>query len=63
MSDGVIVRMVHIRQAKMCSSGTRDFFKRHGMDWNKFLAEGLPEEEFLRTGDALARRVVEVARG
>jgi len=59
----VIVQMRHIRAAKMCSSGTRAFFKRHEMDWNKFLAEGLPASEFERTGDAMALHVVEVARG
>lgn len=56
------VTMKHIRKAKMCSGGTRDFFKRHGMDWNKFLSEGLPEEDFIATGDAMAMEVVKVAR-
>lgn len=58
----IIVKMADIRSAKMCSGGTRDFFKRHGMDWNKFLAEGLPEEQFIATGDAMAMQVVEKAR-
>lgn len=59
----VVVTMRDIRACKMCSGGTRDFFKRHGMDWNKFLAEGLPEEQFIATGDAMAMQVVEAARG
>lgn len=59
----VIVKMRDIRACKMCSGGTRDFFKRHGMDWNTFLAEGLPEEQFIATGDAMAMQVVEAARG
>lgn len=59
----VTVTMKHIRACKMCSSGTRAFFARHGMDWNKFLSEGLPEEDFIATGDAMAMQVVEVARG
>lgn len=58
----VIVQMRDIRSSKICSRGARGFFKRHGMDWDKFLAEGLPEEEFIRTGDALAMQVVEAAR-
>lgn len=58
----VIVKMKHIRQAKVCSSGARGFFERHGLDWNKFLTEGLPEEVFVETGDANALRVVEAAR-
>lgn len=59
----VVVTMRDIRACKMCSGGTRDFFKRHGMDWNKFLTEGLPEEQFIATGDAMAMQVVEAARG
>lgn len=59
----MMVYMSDIRAAKMCSKGTRDFFKRHNMDWSKFLKEGLPAEEFERTGDAMALQVVEVARG
>lgn len=59
----VIVEMKDIRACRMCSGGTRDFFRRHNMDWNKFLKDGLPEEEFIRTGDAMAMQVVEAARG
>lgn len=59
----VTVTMKDIRACRMCSSGTRDFFKRHGMDWNKFLSEGLPEDDFIATGDAMAMQVVEAARG
>lgn len=63
MTDSVIVTMRDIRAAGFCSRGTRDFFGRHEMDWSKFLKEGLPETEFLKTGDAMAYKVVEVARG
>ena len=59
----VTVTMKDIRACRMCSSGTRQFFTRHEMDWNKFLAEGLPEEDFIATGDAMAMQVVEAARG
>lgn len=59
----VIVTMKDIRSCKMCSGGTRAFFTRHGMDWNKFLKEGLPEDQFIATGDAMAMKVVEAARG
>lgn len=58
----IIVTMKDIRACKMCSGGTRDFFVRHNMDWNKFLSEGLPEEDFIATGDAMAMQVVKKAR-
>ncbi|MAQ09574.1 MAG: hypothetical protein CMQ11_07045 [Gammaproteobacteria bacterium] len=58
----IIVKMVDIRSAKLCSNGARGFFARHNLDWNKFLSEGLPEEVFIATGDDNALRVVEKAR-
>lgn len=57
------ITMAHVRQAKMCAFGTRKFFKRHNLDFKKFLAEGLDEELILSTNDAMAKQVVEVARG
>jgi hypothetical protein len=55
--------MEHVRAARMCSRGARAFFERHGLDWQRFLAEGLPAEQIEATGDAMALKVVEVARG
>lgn len=59
----VLVTMRDIRAAKMCGPGTRNFFKRHKMNWQEFITNGLPEEDFIATGDAMAMQVVEVARG
>lgn len=56
-----IVRMVHVRQAKMCSSGAREFFARHGLNWQDFLKNGINAETLRATGDAMALRVVKVA--
>lgn len=61
--EDVTVRMEHIRRARMCSRGSRAFFERHGLDWQRFLREGIPASELLATGDAMASQVVEVARG
>jgi hypothetical protein len=55
--------MRHVRQAKLCSKGARTFFKRHGLDWATFVRVGLPADTIAATGDAMALRVVEVARG
>lgn len=59
----VTITMEHVRAARMCSRGARAFFERHGLDWQRFLAEGLPAEQIEATGDAMALKVVEVARG
>lgn len=61
--EDITVRMEHIRQARLCSRGARAFFERHGLDWRQFLREGIPASELAATGDALALRAVEVARG
>lgn len=63
MSEPVIVTMRDIRAAKQCSRGTRTFFKRHGLDWDDFLTNGIPAEKLEATGDHMAIRVCEVARG
>lgn len=55
--------MKHMRLARYCSRGVRDFFARHELDYNKFLVEGIDAEELLATGDAMALAVVEEARG
>lgn len=60
--ERVIVRMGDIRAAKMCSRGTRAFFERHGLDWSKFLKEGIDAAELEQTSDAMALQVVKVAR-
>ena len=57
------IKMEHIRQARMCSRGARDFFIRHNLDWGTFLQEGIDEELLIATGDAMALQVVEVANG
>lgn len=64
MSDStVMVKMEHVRAARMCSRGARAFFQRHNLDWEAFLRVGLPAEQIEATGDAMAIRVAEVARG
>lgn len=63
MDNDVMVTMADVRAARMCSRGTRAFFERHGLDWQTFLAAGLPASVIAATGDAMALQVVEVARG
>lgn len=57
----MIIKVSDLRAAFMCRRGAVKFFKRHNLDWSKFLKEGLPEEEIAATGDAMALRVIEVA--
>lgn len=55
------IRMEHVRAAKLCSRGARQWFVRYNLDYTHFLKHGYPEDVLLATGDALARRVVDAA--
>lgn len=54
--------MRHVRQAKLCASGAREFFKKQGWDWMDFLRHGIPVETAEATGDAFALKVAACAR-
>ena len=58
----IIVRVHHIRGAKLCGNGTRAWFKHHGIDYNEFLANGLPIEQVEALNDGFAEQVCAVAR-
>jgi hypothetical protein len=62
MNPEVTVTIAHVRAAGLCVHGTRTWFARQGLDFRAFLARGLPASILLATGDAMAARVVEVAR-
>lgn len=57
------ITMRDVRAAKMCSRGARKFFRRYDLDWGEFVREGIDAEKVEATGDAMAIKVVEVARG
>ena len=45
-----------------CAKGARAFFIRYDLDWQQFRHEGLPADNLLQTGDALAVALVEWAK-
>ena len=59
----MIITTTHFRKANYCVRLSREFCKRHGLDWDKFIRQGLPEEELIATGDHMAIRLVEIAHG
>jgi hypothetical protein len=54
----MIITHADARGIRFCNRGMRAFFERHKLDWTTFIKEGLPEEEILATGDAMAEEVV-----
>lgn len=59
----LLVTMADVRAAHGCRRGALAFCLRHNLDWMEFLRVGIPAETLLATGDAMAARIVEVARG
>ncbi len=59
----MIVTLSDARELGYCSRGMRDFFRRHGLDWSRFIREGLPADDLLATGDAMVETLVEYVRG
>lgn len=62
MSDELVVHMRHVRAAKICSRGSREFFTKHGLDWSDFLDNGIPASTLERIGDPIALRAADAAR-
>lgn len=61
MSDP-LVRATHIRAVNLCARGARQWFKTHGLDYQKFLTEGLPASTIEGTNDAFGKAVAAHAR-
>jgi hypothetical protein len=59
----MIVTHDDLKALRYCNKGTRDFFKRHNLDWSEFIVNGLHETQFIKTGDAMALQLVEFTRG
>jgi hypothetical protein len=51
----------HVRAARVCMSGSRNFFAKHDLDWNDFLANGIPVSILERIGDPIALRAARQA--
>jgi hypothetical protein len=57
--------IVHVRDAVelgYCIKGIKEFCKRYGIDFRNFVKHGIDEDDLLKTGDAMAVKVVERAR-
>ena len=59
--DEVLVKIKHMRKLKYCSRGARDFANRHNLDWCRFINEGLPVEDLMKTGDTMALKLCQIA--
>lgn len=51
----------HIRAAKICMNGSRQFFVKHDLNWNDFLDNGIPVSVLKKIGDPIALRAARQA--
>lgn len=57
-----VVTVAHIRAAGLCMRGARAWAARHGVDWSRFVREGVPLTAFAGCDDPLLARVLTEAR-
>lgn len=60
-APGLRVTVQDIRAARYCLAGVRPWFRRHGFDWQAFLAQGIEAAVLRATGDALIEPVLVAA--
>ena len=58
----IIVTMEHVRGAKQCSRGAREWFKMHNLNYDDFLVNGMPVEKLESIPDAIGHHVAAYAR-
>lgn len=60
MSD-VVFYMRHVREAKLCASGARQWFQRNGFSWTDFIENGMCASRVRPLNDEFANRVIALA--
>lgn len=61
--NDIFISMNDIRAAGGCASGARAWFRRYHLDFRAFIRDGgISSSALLSTGDALAERIVFIAR-
>jgi len=58
----MIITVSDLRRSQVCPKA-RVWFAKHGLDWRDFVRNGIDADKLTATGDAIALRVVEEARG
>jgi len=58
----MIVQVRDAVELGYCIKGIKEFCKRYDIDFRNFVKHGIDEEVLLKTGDAMAVKVVERAR-
>lgn len=62
MSDDIRVYRKHLRQIEYCRRGSAAMAKRLGLDWSRFLKEGIALSELEKIDDVAVQRLVKHVR-
>jgi hypothetical protein len=62
MTASSTIHIRHIREARLCMSGAREWFASHDLSWNDFLENGIPCEVVEQIDDHFGKIVSEIAR-
>jgi len=60
MTDHDRITLDDLRRAGYCAPGAKGWFAQYRLDFRDFVFNGIDRETFLNTGDAMAKRVVEL---
>lgn len=58
----VLVKMHHAKSLNYCSKGVKHWCVQHGINYIKFIKEGIDEDIILAIDDSMSKKVVERAR-
>jgi hypothetical protein len=52
------INKIYFCRGRYCRIGLRRFCAEHGIDWDRFMSQGIDSSVLLATGDAMALRLV-----
>lgn len=58
----MLIKMHHAKSLNYCSKGIRLWCKSNGVNYMEFIKKGIDEETLLKSGDSMAKKVVEYAK-
>ncbi len=56
------ITLKDMRSLKYCAHGSREFARRHGLDWRRFVLTGIPVSELSHIDNAMLDKVIEKAK-
>ena len=61
MSDELRIYIRHLRAAKLCMGGARQWFAGHGLSWDSFVSNGIEASTIRALTDGFGNRVLALA--